>query len=247
MTDWLTALHQGTNEFNITLSVSEEEQLARFMELLLERNRQFNLTAITDPLEVAVKHFVDSLTVETAWKVQPGQRAIDIGAGAGLPGIPLAIRHPEAQFVLNDSARKKVDFLNEAITTLGLTNVSAVWGRAEELGRNKEYRGYFDVALVRAVAHLGVLIEYCLPLLKSGGRLIAMKGPSGAQEVIESRLALAELGGAVQDTHRLTLPGAGERLLVVIRKARPTSVIYPRDPGLAKKKPLFLDSMKQGS
>ncbi len=146
--------------------------------------------------------------------------------------------------VLNDSVRKKVDFLREAINKLALTHVRAVWARAEELGRHREYRQQFNAVLVRAVAHLAVLSEYSLPLLKLGDVLVCMKGPGGMREVEESRRALEQLGGSVAQLHRLTIAGAGERVLIVIRKVRPTPPEFPRQPGMAKKHPLFLDSSK---
>ena len=228
----------------MTLSVREEALFARFMALLLERNTHVNLTAITEVEAVAIKHFLDSLTVETVWEVKAGQRAIDIGAGAGFPGIPLAIRHPELIITLNDSMRKKVDFLQEAAAVLGLTHIRAIWARAETLGRDPAYRGRFDIVLARAVGHLGLLIEYALPLLKLGGRLIAMKGPGGDEERAACRPVLAQIGGEITTSRHLSLPGAGERLLIVVRKSHPTPGSFPRDPGIARKKPLFLDSGK---
>ncbi|HEY3379657.1 MAG TPA: 16S rRNA (guanine(527)-N(7))-methyltransferase RsmG [Armatimonadota bacterium] len=237
-------LHNGAQALGLTLTADEETRLARFLELLLERNQHVNLTAITEPREVASKHFLDSLSVETIWHPRPGDRAIDIGTGAGFPGIPLAIRHPEVAFVLNDSVRKKVDFLRDAVTDLRLPNVVPFWERAETLGRNGQYRQQFNVAFARAVAHLGALIEYALPLLKVGGTLIAMKGPSGEREIPECAQVLALIGGEVTGTHHLSLPEAGERLLIAVRKTRVTRQEFPREPGMMKKKPLFLDSTR---
>ncbi len=239
MTNWLTALRAGAHQLHLTLTTEQEDRFARFLTLLLERNRQFNLTAITDPLEVAVKHFVDSLTVETIWHPRHDERLIDIGAGAGFPGIPLAIRYPGTEIVLNDSTSKKVEFLREVAEALALPHVRPLWARAEALGRDPRYRGYFHTVTARALAHLGLLCEYALPLLTVGGRLIAMKGPGGAREVEESAPALAQLGGAVDTVHHLTLGDAGERLLIVIRAVRPTPAPFPRDAGAAKKRPLF--------
>lgn len=239
MADWQTALRDGAQEFGLTLTAAQEEKFARLLELLLERNKVMNLTAITDPVEVAIKHFLDSLTVETVWVPYPGERAIDIGTGAGFPGLPLAIRYPETKFVLNDSVGKKVRFIEEVINDLALTNASTMLGRAERLGREQGTRELFDVVLARAVAHLGALLEYALPLLRVDGWLIAMKGPSGRQEVAESRRAFAALSGTVEQLTELTLPGGGERQLIVIRKTHPTAAAYPREPGMAKKRPLF--------
>lgn len=244
MTEWLTALRDGARLLGLTLTAEEEDRFARFLALLLARNQQLNLTAITDPREVAVKHFVDALSVETVWQPHPGDRAIDIGTGAGLPGIPAAIRHPAVTVVLNDSARKKVEFLHEVVSALRLTNAQPHWARAEELGRDAAFRGQFNVVFARAVAHLAVLCEYGLPLLKPGALLLCQKGPNGAQEVAESRRALELLGGKVDTVRHLTVPGAGERLLIRIRKVRPTPTDFPRLPGMAKKRPLYLDSSR---
>ncbi|MHB9132343.1 MAG: 16S rRNA (guanine(527)-N(7))-methyltransferase RsmG [Armatimonadota bacterium] len=244
MSDWQTALREGATQLGIKLTAEQEALFARFLDLLLEKNAVMNLTAITDPLEVAMKHFLDSLTAELVWKPRRGDRVVDIGTGAGFPGIPLAIRHPDVSMVLNDTARKKADFLRDTVGTLQLENVHVVWARAEEMGRQEEFRAHFNVAFVRAVAHLGVLVEYTMPLLKVGGMLIAMKGPSSVHEVADSRRVFDELGAALVDVKHLDLPIAGERLLIQVRKVKPTPEKYPRDPGLAKKRPLFLDSTK---
>jgi 16S rRNA (guanine527-N7)-methyltransferase len=246
MMDDMTALREGAMSYGLTVTPEQEARFARLLALLLERNQQVNLTAITEPDEVVRKHFLDSLTVETVWTPAPGERAVDIGTGAGFPGLPLSIRHPELAVVLNDSVRKKVAFLEEAIAALELPNATAVWARAEEIGQRAAYRGRFDIALVRAVAHLGALIEYALPLLREGGRLIAMKGPNSLPEIADSAQVLRLMGGEVVDTRRLTLPAGDERVLIVVRKIRPTPSKFPRDPGTAKKHPLFLDTSRMG-
>ncbi|MHB9024280.1 MAG: 16S rRNA (guanine(527)-N(7))-methyltransferase RsmG [Armatimonadota bacterium] len=242
MTEWKDALHEGAAALGLTVTAEEEDRLSRFTALLLERNQQMNLTAITAPRDVALKHVVDSLSVELLWQPRPGEWAIDIGTGAGFPGIPLAIRHPAVHIVLNDSVRKKIDFLREAVTLLQLPNAHPEWARAEELGRHADFRGRFCTVFARAVSHLAMLCEYALPLLRDGGTLIAMKGPSGAEELRQSRRALAELGGAVADARRFSLPDVGERLLIAITKQRPTPRQYPRDAAVMKKRPLYLDS-----
>jgi 16S rRNA (guanine527-N7)-methyltransferase len=237
-TTWLPRLREGAAGLGIALSTEQEALFARFLALLLAKNEVVNLTAITDPAEVAAKHFVDSLTVETVWKPQPGDQVIDIGTGAGFPGVPMAILHPEVKVILNDSVRKKTDFLADAITALPLPQARAVWARAEELGRSSHHRGRYNAVFARAVAHLGMLIEYALPLLKIGGVLIAMKGPTGAAEVPESDRALAQLCGAVKQVRTLSVPGAGERTLIVVRKVKPTSDTYPRTAAQMQTKPL---------
>jgi 16S rRNA (guanine527-N7)-methyltransferase len=137
MTEWLDALRAGAARFGLSITADQEDRFARYLTLLLERNEQINLTAITDPVEVAVKHFVDALTLELVWQPRPGDIAIDIGTGGGIPGIPMAIRHPDVAVVLNDSTRKKTDFLTEAVAALDLTGAQALWGRAEHLGQDQ--------------------------------------------------------------------------------------------------------------
>jgi 16S rRNA (guanine527-N7)-methyltransferase len=238
MTTWQTLVAEITAGLGLALTPLELARMESYMALLRARATEVNLTAITDPEAMAVKHFADSLTVELVWTPQPGERLIDIGTGAGFPGLPLAIRHPEVSVTLVDSVRKKVNFVDEAIGVLGLMNASARWGRAEEMGRGMD-RERYEVATARAVAHLGALVEYVLPLLKVGGLFIALKGPDGALEIPESARALEAIGGTVERTHACTLPDAGERLLIVVRKTRTTPGLYPRDPGAAKQKPLY--------
>lgn len=244
MDNWRIAFRAGLEALALTVTAEQEELFARFLTLLLDYNQHVNLTSITDPTEVAVKHFIDSLTVHTVWHPQAGERALDLGTGAGLPGIPLAIMHPDLSMVLNDSVRKKVVFLQQAVAQLQLGNCRVVCARAEELGRQAEYREQCNAVFVRAVAHLAVLVEYALPLLKVGGVLICLKGPGGVREVDESQRALELLGGVVTEVHPLTVAGAGERVLILVQKKRPTPRAYPRLAGTAKKTPLFLDSTR---
>lgn len=242
MCDWLEVLRTGAGEFGLRVSAEEEAAFAQYLSLLLEWNTRCNLTAITDPVEVAAKHFVDSLSVETVWQARPGMRALDLGTGAGLPGIPLAIRHPETLFTLVDSTRKKVTFLDAVAAELPLANVQPLWARVEALGHQPEHRGHYHAVLARAVAHLGLLIEYAMPLLRAGGVLIAMKGPGGLAEIEASRKALQALSSTISVVKSLTVPGAGERLLIVVRAERVSPPQYPREAAAMKKRPLFLDS-----
>ncbi len=242
METWRTAFREGAAALALSVTAEQEDQFARFLALLLDYNQRVNLTAITEPSAVAVKHFVDSLTALTVWHPHAGDPAFDLGSGAGFPGIPLAIMHPEITVVLNDSVRKKVDFLHHAAATVPLANVSAVWARAEELARQPDYRERFNAVFARAIAHLAVLAEYGLPLLKVGDVLICWKGPGGVREVEEIQSALELLGGRVAGVYPLTIASAGERVLILIRKTRRTPQQFPRPAGIARKKPLFLDS-----
>lgn len=239
MIEWQETLRTGAADLGLTLTPEQEGRFAQYLALLQQWNARVNLTAITEPVEVARKHFVDALTVERVWQPRAGDRMIDIGTGGGVPGIPLAIRYPDLPVVLNDSVRKKVDFLLVAVHELGLSHVTPVWARAETLGRDPRYREQFTVAIARAVAHLGALLEYALPLVAVGGTFIAMKGPGGVQEVADSALALEAFGHPAVTVETRDVPGVGTRTLIVVRKTRPTPAIFPRDPGAAKKKPLF--------
>ena len=173
----LQYLRQAATELPVVLTDEQLAAFAVYYDFLLEYNEKVNLTRITEPLDVAVKHFADSLSLlQTGW-LPPGGRVADIGTGAGFPGIPLAIMRPDLRVVLVDSLRKRTVFLTEAVQKLALVNVTVVWSRAEDLGRNPDFRERFDIVLARAVAELNVLTELCLPLAKPGGAFVAMKGP----------------------------------------------------------------------
>lgn len=245
MNEFTSALISAAETLGIALAPGELARYEQYQQLICQVNAQMNLTAITDPQEMAVKHFLDSLSLEMLWQPQVDERVVDIGSGAGFPGVPLAIRYPHLSVLLNDSARKKVNFLQQVIDELQLTNCTAQWSRAEELARLPEMRGQFDVVLARALAHLAVLCEYAMPLLKMGGVLLAMKGPGGQREVQESAQALKLLGAQVAEVRVLQLASAGERQLIMLRKVQQTPDKYPRNSGQARKNPLFLDSRAQ--
>ena len=219
-----------------------EEQLglfARYDDFLIDNNMRVNLTRITDPCEVAVKHFGDSFTILTQGILPQGASVIDVGTGAGFPGIPLAISRPDLQITLVDSLRKRIAFLDELIQLLGLSNVTLVWGRAEELGQNPQYREQFDVVIARAVAPLNVLAELCLPLAKMKGRFIAMKGPKADEEVEAAANALKAVGGKLLVTNVIVLPLLSEmRTLVHIIKFNLTPRGYPRKAGTPERQPI---------
>ena len=201
-----------------------------YLKELIEWNRKFNLTSITDPTEIKKKHFDDSLLLLQIFQLT-NESVVDIGAGAGFPGVPLKIACPEIKLTLIDSVRKKIEFLNHLIKTLGLKDAAAIWSRAEDYaGKNRER---FDLAISRAVASLNILCEYCLPLVRVGGTYVAYKEESISSEIEEAKNAMSELGGELVEVKRFP-----RRALVVIKKAHPTPPQYPRRPGLAKKRPL---------
>ena len=239
MTRFRTALDEGLKELRLSVTEAQADQLARFAALVEEGNRQQNLTRITSPEEMAVKHFVDSLSLFLVDLPHSGARFLDVGTGAGFPGIPLAICRPQWDVVLLDSLRKRLAFLESAMNVLGLNNVSTLHARAEDAARTPAYRDSFDVVVSRAVARLPVLLELCLPFVKVGGVFVAMKGSGVEDEVEESGNALAELNGRVRSTIELSLPaGYGQRTLVVVEKTGRTKRMFPRRAGIPAKQPL---------
>lgn len=226
-------------ELGLPATEAQLKQLTRFAALVEAGNRVQNLTRITSAEEMAVKHFADSLTCLMVDLPARGIRCLDVGTGAGFPGVPLAICRPEWDVVLLDSLQKRLAFLEAAAEELGLRNVATVHARAEDAGRNGAYRERFDLVVSRAVAKLPVLLELCVPLTAVGGVFLAMKGADADAEVEESGNALAALGATIEDVVRLELPaGYGRRALVIVRKERPTKPTFPRRPGIPAKQPL---------
>ena len=224
------------------LSPDQLRQFARYTELLQAGNRRANLTGITDPEQVQIRHYLDSLTAVLAmpeWR--DGARVVDIGAGAGFPGIPLKIVFPGIRLTLAESTGKKTAFLRELVSELALDDVEVLTIRAEELGRTEGYRGQFDVALARGIASLPTLIEYALPLCKGHGRLLAWKGSDGPVEAKISVNALNELGGKIAGLHSvndLSPPLPPDRWIIEVEKERRTPGRYPRRVGVPAKQPL---------
>ncbi|MDI6731452.1 MAG: 16S rRNA (guanine(527)-N(7))-methyltransferase RsmG [Candidatus Margulisbacteria bacterium] len=190
---------------------------ALYLKELIEWNKKFNLTAITDPEEIKVKHFEDSLTILQSIPLS-NQSVIDIGAGAGFPGIPLKIKCPGIKLTLVEATKKKFEFLKHLISILKLDNTEAIWGRAEELNQDFRYYGKYDLAVARAVAKLNKLVEYALPFLKTNGLFIAQKGPNIDEEIKLAGKALKKFGGKIQEVKRLQLSNGDKRTLVVISK-----------------------------
>lgn len=232
-------VRKAAADFGTPLDDIQTDQLVLYYSLLLEWNNKMNLTAITDPHEVAVKHVVDSLSAFDGGLFRDGVRAVDVGTGAGFPGLVLKIYFPSMELVLLDSLQKRVKFLETVISELGLKAVSCVHGRAEEAGRQKDYRERFDLAFSRAVARLSVLAEYTLPFVRVGGSLLALKGARYAEEMEEAKGAAKILGGGAPTAKPIKLPGLDDgRAIVRIDKEKPTPKAYPRKSGTPEKKPL---------
>ena len=234
-------LAAGARKLGLELTPQQLEQFQVYYQELIDWNRRLNLTAITDYEEVQVKHFLDSLTVVPALRQPPSKdmRLIDVGTGAGIPGIPLKILLPDIQLVLLDATKKKASFLEHIVHRLGLKDVEIVVGRAEEIAHQPEYREGFDLVLSRAVANLPVLVELTLPFCTVGGRFIAQKKGDLRAEVQAAQRAIFLMGGELTDVKRIELPEfADERWLVVIDKVKETPPQYPRRPGVPAKRPL---------
>lgn len=235
---FLEALISKGKEAGLSFSEKQLEQFSLYFDLLIETNKVMNLTAITEPEEVAVKHIIDSLLAYDE-KVFPGKLLADVGTGAGFPGIPLKIYCPKLKVVLLDSLAKRLKFLDNVIETLGLKDITCVHLRAEDAGQNKDHREKYDLVTARAVARLSVLSEYCLPLVKQGGYFIAMKGSKFVEEIAEGRTAVGILGGEIISAEEVKLPGLDDgRAIIRIRKIKKTPVKYPRKAGVPEKQPL---------
>jgi len=225
--------------FNVHLTGRQVIALTTYERELLEWNQKFNLTAIRDEKGVRTKHFLDSFSCVLAWKASPPTNLIDVGTGAGFPGIPLKIIYPNTKVTLVESVGKKAMFCQHIVSLLGLEGVNVIRGRAEDLGQMREHREGYDWGVARAVANLRVLSEYLLPLVQVGGRMLAQKGESGPAEVHSAENAIRLLGGEVRQLVTVTLPGVvEERHLVLVDKVAATPPGYPRKPGIPAKKPL---------
>ncbi|MCS6993222.1 MAG: 16S rRNA (guanine(527)-N(7))-methyltransferase RsmG [Anaerolineales bacterium] len=226
--------------FGIALSARQVAQLAVYERELLAWNQKFNLTAIRDVEGVRAKHFLDSMSCALAWREQPPRRLVDVGTGAGFPGIVLKIVYPALKLTLVESVGKKANFCGHIVQTLGLEGVEVLTARAEDVGHQPAHREKYDWAVARAVANLPVLAEYLLPLVKVGGGMLAQKGESGPAEAQSAERALQLLGGRLRQLVPVELPGvAEERYLVIIDKPAATPPAYPRKAGLPAKKPLL--------
>ena len=228
------------NNLGIVLTDQQKKQFDQYYELLTEWNKVMNLTGITDYDEVNLKHFTDSLTIVKICNMNQAESLIDIGTGAGFPGIPLKIVYPHLRVVLLDSLSKRIKFLDEVIRVLGLENIETIHGRAEDFAKKKEYREGFDLCVSRAVANLSTLSEYCLPFVKVGGSFISYKSGEADEEIRQAEYAVKVLGGKISGVEKFQLPGTDMgRALVNLKKIKTTPKKFPRKAGLPSKEPII--------
>jgi 16S rRNA (guanine527-N7)-methyltransferase len=231
-------LKELCSEMKLSLSDEQLDKLIRYKELLVEWNEKINLTAITEDREVALKHFADCLSVLCVRDIS-GKSVIDVGTGAGFPGLVLKIAVPDIKLTLLDSLNKRIKFLQTVCDELGLDDVECIHARAEEGGKNPNLREQFDICASRAVAQLNVLAEYDLPFVKVGGEMLALKGPAADEEIKNAGKAVKSLGGVLSSVEDITLPGSDlKHRIVIIKKVNKTAGKYPRISGKIKSAPL---------
>ena len=225
------------NKMEILLNEEQQTKFYKYMELIIDWNKKINLTAITEPWEVINKHFIDSISILK--QIESKDKVVDIGTGAGFPGVPIKIANPSIEITLVDSLNKRINFLKEIIKELDLKGIEAVHARAEEFGQSKAYREKYDVVTSRAVARLNILVEYMLPIVKVGGKCICMKGPESEEEIKEAQKAINVLGGTIKNVEKFSLPETDiNRTIIVIEKNRETPETYPRKAGTPTKNPI---------
>lgn len=232
-------LKEYIEKVGITLTEEQADKLNIYYEMLVEKNKVMNLTAITEYRDVVIKHFADSIAVVKAFDIKKACTLIDIGTGAGFPGMVLKIIFPEIQITLLDSLNKRINFLNEVISELSLTGIETIHGRAEDYAHNALYREKYDVCVSRAVANLSTLSEYCLPFVKINGCFISYKAGECEEEVDNASVAISRLGGEKPEVVKYTLPDTDiQRNFVNIKKVCKTKPTYPRKAGIPSKEPL---------
>lgn len=232
-------LEECLSNFNLKLNETQKEQFLKFFRILVEKNRVMNLTGITEFNDVVIKHFADSLSLVKIYDMTKVKTIIDVGTGAGFPGVPIMIMFPHIKVTLMDSLNKRINFLKEACAECGLDNVEFVHGRAENLGRNKDYREQFDLCVSRAVANLSTLSEYCLPFVKVGGSFICYKSGNSDEEITNAYIAINKLSGEIVNRVDFVIPMSDNtRTLLDIKKVKPITKSYPRKAGTPSKNPL---------
>lgn len=237
---FIEELDSVAKEYGLELTTAQLDDFNKYYELLVEWNEKINLTAITEPKEVAIKHIVDSLSCYQEKLFTGDVSLIDVGTGAGFPGLPLKIFCPNLKLTLLDSLNKRVKFLQLVVDELGLKDVEVIHARSEEAARNKKYREKFNLATARAVARLPILCEYCLPFIKLNGTFIALKGRQYEEEIEEATKAVKVLGGKIVKAMPVKLPELEDkRAVVYIKKEKPTSKVYPRKAGTPEKNPII--------
>ena len=224
-------------KLNLTLTEEQIEKFYNYMNLLIEWNKKINLTAIVEPKDIILKHFIDSLTIEKY--IKKGETIIDVGTGAGFPGIPLKIAREDLKITLADSLNKRINFLNEVINKLDLKNIETIHIRAEELGKNKKYREKFDIATSRAVANMSTLSEYLIPFVKVNGRCICMKSSDIDTELENAKKAINIIGCEIESKDKFNLPNSDlGRSVIILRKVKNTPSKFPRKAGTPAKEPI---------
>lgn len=224
-------------KLNLTLTEEQIEKFYNYMNLLIEWNKKINLTAIVEPKDIILKHFIDSLTIVKY--IKEGETIIDVGTGAGFPGIPLKIAREDLKITLADSLNKRINFLNEVINKLDLKNIETIHIRAEELGKNKKYREKFDIATSRAVANMSTLSEYLIPFIKVKGRCICMKSSDIDTELENAKKAINILGCEIESKDKFNLPNSDlGRSVIILRKVKNTPSKFPRKAGTPEKEPI---------
>ena len=233
-------LIDGLRELGVSISVEKLEKLLAFKDIMLEWNNRMNLTAITEDKEVFIKHFLDSATCLSTGYIKEGMNIIDVGSGAGFPGIPVKILKDGLRMTLLDSLNKRIIYLSEAVKILELENTSTVHARAEEAGNSKAHRECYDIVMSRAVAPMNILCEYCLPFVMVGGHFLCQKGPDIRDEMEGAEMAIKTLGGAVKEVKEYELPFSDiKRNIIIIEKTTVTPTKYPRKPGKPAANPII--------
>ena len=239
MEEKLSEIKKMLGDVGLAAADSEAEQFLKFYEILIEKNKVMNLTAITEFGEVLIKHFADSLSLSSYVNLSEIKNMLDLGTGAGFPGVPIKIMFPNISVTYLDSLAKRMNYLTDACTEIGMENFECVHGRAEDFGRDKNFREKYELVVSRAVANLSVLAEYALPFVEVGGMFVSYKSANSEEEINNSKKAIKELGGKIEKVETFTLPGSEDpRSLVFIRKEKKTPSAYPRKAGIPKKSPI---------